>query len=74
MFRGDKIPVVYRINLREPQGFFLASQFPMNPRDILFVSNSPIVEIAKVLSVIQLAANTLTDSDAARISLKGGRR
>ncbi len=73
-FSGDLIPVVYRINLREPQGFFLATKFPMQPKDILFVSNAAAVELAKVLNVIQLAANTVTDSDAARISLKGGRR
>ena len=71
---GDRIPVVYHVNLREPQGFFLASNFPMQPRDILFVSNAQAVELAKVLSLIQLAANTFTDSDASRISYKGGRR
>lgn len=73
-FNGDMIPVVYRINLREPQGFFLATKFPMQPKDILFVSNAPTVELAKVLNIIQLAANTVTDSDAARISLRAGRR
>jgi polysaccharide biosynthesis/export protein len=73
-YTSSLVPVVYRINMREPQGFFLASAFVMQPKDVLFVSNSPAVELAKVLSLIQLAANTVTDSDAARISVKGGRR
>jgi polysaccharide biosynthesis/export protein len=73
-FSGPMIPVVYRINLREPQGFFLATKFPVQPKDILFVSNAPSVELAKVLNIIQLAANTVTDSDLARISIKSGRR
>lgn len=73
-FSGEMIPVVYRVNLRDPQGFFMASKFPMQPRDILFVSNSASVEISKILSLIQLGANTVSDTDVARIAIKSGRR
>ncbi len=73
-FSSELIPVVYRVNFREAQGFFLATKFPVQPRDVLFVSNAPAVELAKILNLIDLASNTVTDADIARISLKGGRR
>lgn len=73
-FEGATIPVIYKFNLRDPQGFFLATKFPMQPRDILFVSNAASVEFLKIVNLIQQTSNTITDSDVARISLKGGRR
>lgn len=67
------VPVIYRVNLREPDGFFLATRFQMRDQDILFVSNSAASEIAKFLTLIQLGSNTVTDINAARIAVKGGR-
>jgi polysaccharide export outer membrane protein len=46
------VPVIYHINLRDPTSFFLAHQFPINNKDILYVSNSPLVEVQKVMTVI----------------------
>jgi polysaccharide export outer membrane protein len=71
-FQGDTIPVIYRVNLRESQGFFLASKFPMEDRDILFVSNAQVVELTKVLQILSLAGNTVVDAEAARL-IVGGR-
>ncbi|MGL5735498.1 MAG: polysaccharide biosynthesis/export family protein, partial [Beijerinckiaceae bacterium] len=72
-FPRQVVPVIYRLNLRDPQGFFLATKFPMNDKDILFVSNAQSVEFSKVLQVLALTGNTVTDVDAARIILKGHR-
>lgn len=47
-----EVPVVYRINMREPNSFFLARRFPMHNKDILFVSNAPAAELQKVMSII----------------------
>ena len=47
-----QIPVVYRINMREPNGFFLARRFPVHNKDILFVSNAPMAEVQKVMNVL----------------------
>ncbi len=69
----DQVPVIYRVNLRDPQSYFLATKFPMNDKDVLFVSNAQTVELAKFLQILQLSANTVTDVDAARIVLKGHR-
>lgn len=47
-----EIPVVYRINFREPNSFFLARRFPMHNKDILFVSNAPAAELQKVANIV----------------------
>ena len=47
-----EVPVVYRINFRDPNSFFLARRFPMHNKDILFVSNAPAAELQKVMNII----------------------
>lgn len=68
------VPVIYRVNMREPDGLFLASKFMMRDGDVLFVSNAPIAEITKLLSLLQVGAGTISDVDAARIAIRAGRR
>ncbi|WP_415868267.1 polysaccharide biosynthesis/export family protein [Burkholderia ubonensis] len=47
-----KVPVVYRVNLRDPNAFFVAQSFVMDNKDLLYVSNAPITEIQKVLNLV----------------------
>jgi len=47
-----KVPVVYRINLRDPNSFFVAQSFMMDNKDLLYVSNAPIAEVQKFLNVV----------------------
>ncbi len=47
-----KVPVVYRINLRDPNSFFVAQSFMMDNKDLLYVSNAPIAELQKFLNVV----------------------
>jgi polysaccharide export outer membrane protein len=47
-----KIPVIYRVNLKDPAMFFTAQSFPMRDKDILYVSNAPFADIQKFVSVI----------------------
>ncbi|MGL4325715.1 MAG: polysaccharide biosynthesis/export family protein, partial [Beijerinckiaceae bacterium] len=37
---GSTIPVVYSINLRDPSGLFLAQNFQMQNKDVIFVGNA----------------------------------
>lgn len=46
-----KVPVVYRVNLRDPNSFFVAQSFMMDNKDLLYVSNAPVTEIQKVLNL-----------------------
>jgi len=50
---GGQVPVVYRVNMRDPQALLMARRFPIRSKDILYVSNAPISELNKVLSIIQ---------------------
>jgi len=47
-----KVPVIYRIDLRDPASFFVAQSFQMNNKDLLYVSNAPIAELQKFLNVV----------------------
>lgn len=47
-----KVPVVYRLNLRDPSSFFVTQSFMMDNGDLLYVSNAPITELQKVLNLI----------------------
>jgi polysaccharide biosynthesis/export protein len=46
------VPVIFRIDLTDPRSFFLIQSFPMENKDVLYVSNAPITEIQKSLNVL----------------------
>lgn len=39
-FTGPIIPIIYNLNLRDPSGYFLASQFDMRNKDVISISIS----------------------------------
>ena len=47
-----KVPVVYRANLKDPATFFAAQRFPMQDKDVLYVSNAPTAELQKFLNIV----------------------
>jgi polysaccharide biosynthesis/export protein len=47
-----KIPVIYRVNLHDPAMFFVAQSFPVQNKDVLYVSNAPAAELQKFLNII----------------------
>jgi polysaccharide export outer membrane protein len=50
--QGDLVPVVYRLNLRDANSFFLARSFPMQDKDILYVANSASDPVQKFLVMV----------------------
>ncbi|CAJ0710020.1 polysaccharide biosynthesis/export family protein [Ralstonia thomasii] len=50
--QNGKVPVVYRLNLKDPGSFFVAQTFVMDNKDLLYVSNAPIAELQKFLNVV----------------------
>jgi len=46
------IPVVYRIDLKDPRAFFLAQNFPMENKDVLYVANAPAAQLQKFLNLL----------------------
>ena len=49
---GGLVPVVYRVDLGDPRGLFLIQSFPIQDRDVLYVSNAPVAEMQKFLNLL----------------------
>jgi polysaccharide export outer membrane protein len=46
------VPVIYRLNLRDPRSFFVSQSFPVNNKDVLYVANAPAAELQKFLNLV----------------------
>jgi polysaccharide export outer membrane protein len=49
---GPARPVIYNFDLKTPAAFFLAQQFRMNDRDIVYVTNSPVAELQRFVNIL----------------------
>lgn len=78
-FTFDRIPTIYRVNLRDPSGMLLAAGFQMRSKDVMYVANAKVVDYYKLLTLINNTAgtvsntaNAVTSVNTARISVRGG--
>ena len=63
--RDGKVPVIYRVDFANPTSFFVAQSFPIRNRDVIYVSNAPMVDFQKfVVMVSQLAITGLSISNS----------
>lgn len=46
------IPVVYRVDLTNPQSMFHLQRFAMQDKDVVYVANSPVTEVNKFLRLL----------------------
>jgi polysaccharide export outer membrane protein len=60
-FPGPVVPVIYNLDLRNPAGYFLASQFQMRNKDVIYVSNASSVEVTKFLNYMRTIIDTAND-------------
>ena len=60
-FNGPIIPVIYGINLRDPSGYFLAANFEIRNKDVIFTANAPSVEGTKFLNFLRTIMATADD-------------
>ncbi|MDP9422828.1 MAG: polysaccharide export protein [Pseudomonadota bacterium] len=51
-----KLPVIYRLDLKDPANIFVAQSFPMRNRDVLYVSNAPLADLPKFMNMVSGAA------------------
>ncbi len=49
---NGKVAVVYRVDLRDPASFFVAQDFPMRNKDVMYVANAPAAELQKFLTIV----------------------
>jgi polysaccharide biosynthesis/export protein len=55
-----RVPVIYRINLRDPATFFVSQTFQVQNKDLLYVANAPATELQKFLNVVFSIAYPIT--------------
>lgn len=52
MTPDGKIPVIYRVDLKNPATFFAAQGFPVRNKDILYASNATMAELQKFVNIV----------------------
>lgn len=60
-----KIPVIYRIDLRNPVTFFAAQRFAMRDHDVVYVTNAPASDLQKFVNIISAAVYPIVTVKAA---------
>jgi polysaccharide export outer membrane protein len=53
---GGDSPVVYRLDMSDPNAYFLAQRFPVEDKDIIYVANAQLDELQKFFTLL----NTVT--------------
>ena len=67
----QEIPTIFRVNFRDPSGFFAARNFPMRDNDIIYVDNADQVEITKFLNMITTVTGATSSVAGDAASTKG---
>ncbi|MHB8530037.1 MAG: polysaccharide biosynthesis/export family protein, partial [Caulobacteraceae bacterium] len=63
------VPIIYRLNLREGAGFFLAEKFPVQADDLIDVPRSNTTEIQKFFAIVNSAAGTAYQASVIRTAV-----
>ena len=62
---GQMVPVVYRLDLKDPRGYFYAQRFALRSGDVIYISNAPFSELQKVFNLFgSLTSPILTGAGA----------
>jgi polysaccharide export outer membrane protein len=60
--KAERVPTIYQLDLASADGYFLATEFFIRDRDLVYISDAPAFEVAKVLGLIETAGNIALDS------------
>ena len=61
----DRIPTIYRVNLRDPSGMLHAAGFQMRTKDVMYVANAKVVDYYKLLTLINNTTSTVRNVNSA---------
>ncbi len=53
---NGRVPVIYRVDLRNPLTFFAAERFPIRDKDIVYISSAPGADFQKFLNTVSAVA------------------
>jgi polysaccharide export outer membrane protein len=56
------VPIIYRVNLRDPSGYFIAGKFEVVANDLIYVPTADAAELQKFLLIVNSAAQFLYDA------------
>ena len=56
-----RVPVVYRLNLRVGNGYFLAQSFPMRDKDVILLANADGAQLLKFFVLLRGATGAFHD-------------
>jgi polysaccharide export outer membrane protein len=68
------VPTIYTVDLRQPDGFFLANEFFLHDRDILFVSDAPSVDLLRFMQIVRSITAPIADLAVATHDVTGAIR
>jgi polysaccharide export outer membrane protein len=54
IMHGRVMPVVYRFDMHSATAMFVAQRFPMQSRDLLYISDAPIANFRKMMEIVGL--------------------
>ena len=60
-FHHTSVPVVYRLNLKDPLNYIIARDFEIRNQDVIYVSNAPAVEFGKFLGMISQSVYSIVN-------------
>jgi polysaccharide biosynthesis/export protein len=69
-FSGEQVPVIFRANLRDPAAFFAVQKFPMQNKDVIYVSTADAVELVKFLTIVNSITSSTRDIVDTRDTLR----
>lgn len=66
-FASQTVPTIYSVDLSDPSGFFLATKFGMQSKDVVYIANAPAVEITKFLQLMLLSLDNVDQFNAVTV-------
>jgi polysaccharide export outer membrane protein len=55
---SSEVPTVFSVDLSQAEGYFLANNFYMKHKDVIFISDSPSVDLLKFLTIVDGLSTT----------------
>lgn len=56
---GGRVPIIYRLDLGDPKSLFLAQNFPVRDKDIVYVSTAPLSDLQRFMNFLASTAFTV---------------
>jgi polysaccharide export outer membrane protein len=54
-----RVPVIYRVDLKNPATLFVAQSFPIRNKDVLYASSAPLSDLQRFVSIVSSVAFTV---------------